>query len=214
MTSRLLVNMPTAIETSEIGTKHLTTAKAQMHPNALNSFRTRQHVSAVVASWLHRWLMLWGSFDPIDPQPLSRFWSISWECSAVKGINMHWQSCFGETKPSYCHANPSTWPVKSHVPKQVEVWSRLWSCGEFWKWLSSTTQPNKKLKFITQVNDTRHPAVINSITTASGNGWLLFHYRPPAAPLEPRRCFCQSLGWAINMIYYYWSIACNMIWLI
>ena len=31
MTSRLLVNMPTAIETSETGTKQLTTAKAQMH---------------------------------------------------------------------------------------------------------------------------------------------------------------------------------------
>ena len=41
---------------------------------------------------------------PHRPQPFSRFWSISWECSAVKGINMHWQSCLGETKPSYCHA--------------------------------------------------------------------------------------------------------------
>ena len=30
MTSRLLVNMPTAMETSETGTKQWTTAKAQM----------------------------------------------------------------------------------------------------------------------------------------------------------------------------------------
>jgi len=61
-------------------------------------------------------------------------------------------------------------------------------------------KPTKQNEEITQVNDTRRPAVINSITTASGNGWLFVHYRPPAAPLEPRRCFCQSLDWTINMI--------------
>jgi len=57
MTSRLLVNMPTA--------KWNKWNRCKMSSTLWGT--CFQHVSALVASWLHRWLMLWGSFDPIDP---------------------------------------------------------------------------------------------------------------------------------------------------
>ena len=116
MTSRLPVNMPTAIGTSETGTKQLITAKAQMNSTLWGHNSMFRHG----ASWLKMtdaMRILW----PHRPQPLSRFWSISWECSAVKGINMRWQSCLGETKPSWAVANFGSGFLQQ--PNQTKSWS-------------------------------------------------------------------------------------------
>lgn len=209
MTSKLLVNMPTAIETSETGTNTINYGKG---PNELNSLGDMFPACfggccIVTPSMTDAMRILW----PHRPQPLSRFWSISWECSAVKGINMHWQSCFGETKPSYCHA------ILRHGQSNLmfrSKWKRDHVYGAVANFGSGfLQQPNQTKSWSSSHKSmTKTPRSDQFFHNRIRQWMAIFHYRPPAAPLEPRRCFCQSLGWAINMIYY-WSIACNMIWL-